>query len=86
MVPGASCLPTERKAYYDRLSDRLIEMCYAAVNAGDWERVEQCAKRHILLNKYALFEVFFYEHRVFNGAIETLLEPIDHFCKEDGWI
>ena len=86
MVPMASRLPAERQAYYNRLSVSLIEMCYAAVNVGDWERVNQCAERHILLNRVANFESFHYEHGIDNSTIDCLLLPIDRFCKEDGWV
>ena len=81
MVPCAEFLSQERKAYYNRLSDRLTEMCYAAVNAGDWERVIECAKLHLELNRCAD-----YEKALTIGSINAKLSSIHRFCKEDGWV
>ena len=81
MVPYEEYLSQERKVYYNCLSNCLTRMCYAAVNAGDWERVIECAKQHLELNWCAEFDGV-----ILGDMIDAKLRSISHFCLEDGWV
>ena len=83
---NVTSLPLERQLYYKLLSDRLVEMCYGAVKVGDWDRVSQCAKLHLDLNRCAEYERCAVPHGCRWHSIELLLNIIQDFCKEDGWV
>lgn len=86
MIHKAEALSQERQAYYNRLSDRLIEMCYAAINTGDWDRVTECAKLHLDLNRCVEYERCAVPHGCRWNSIDIVLKLIERFCKQDGWV
>ena len=82
MLKGLDKLPLARAEYYKRLHDRLVEINFYAVNAGNWQRVIDAARLHIDLQLYLDMEV---EYKKQSSALDAGLMIIDDFCSVRGW-
>ena len=79
-------LPLERQAYYNRLTERVIEITHLAVDKADWEKVSRCADMHKHIKWCADCELDTPAHSYKWTSIKLILDIIERFCKVDGFI
>lgn len=84
-MQGLELLPLERKEYYNRLHQRLCEICYDSIKSGDWEKVQLAAQHHLNLQRICYFEGMPPLPGGRWECFDILLAGVDNFCSKQGW-
>ena len=84
-MQGLELLPQERRAYYQRLHERLVDIVYRNVESGDWQIVQDASKYHLDLQRLCIFEA---KPPLPGGrweCFDIILDLIENFCRKYGW-
>lgn len=85
-MQGLELLPQERRAYYQRLHERLVEIVYQGVKNGDWQSVQDASKHHMDLQRICFFEA---KPPLPGGrweCFDIILDLIENFCRGCGFV